>query len=131
MLRALADDTAPYHISVNQIERKLGEETDKPVYTYHVLRHLSEEYGSFARFRLVIGSDILAETDKWYRWEAIKREFNPIIVGRKGHGGGDCDYVIPDFSSTEIRRRIREGDPWMDLVTPSVAKMLPGPYLEG
>ena len=35
--------------------------------------------------RLVIGSDILAETDKWHRWDAVVAAAPPIIIGRAGH----------------------------------------------
>lgn len=35
--------------------------------------------------RLVIGADILGETAKWYRWDAVAAAAPPIVVGRAGH----------------------------------------------
>ena len=131
LARALADDVAPYSIAVDRSEEELGSGSNSPVYTYDLLRHLSKTHGEFAKFRLIVGSDILREANAWYKWEEINREFGVIVVGREGYDDDGCDWVVPDYSSTEIRRRIREGRPWKDMVTYSVARMLPGPYLGG
>jgi len=81
------------------------------------------------RFRLVIGADILTETDKWYRWDEIARLAPPIIVGRSGYDRdpepGDragpvapLEHAIelPRISSTEVRERLSRGQSAVPLV---------------
>jgi nicotinate-nucleotide adenylyltransferase len=59
--------------------------------------------------RLVIGSDILAETHKWHRWDDLAKLAPPIVIGRSGHPhAGVLD--MPSCSSTEIRALLASGD---------------------
>lgn len=60
-------------------------------------------------FRLVIGSDILRETDKWHRWDAVAAAAPPIIVARPGYPGGH-GVEMPDISATHIRELLARGD---------------------
>lgn len=65
------------------------------------------------RVRLVIGSDILHETDKWHRWDEVVRLAPPIVVGRTGHapppGVTVTGVEMPAISSTEIRAALAAG----------------------
>jgi nicotinate-nucleotide adenylyltransferase len=58
-------------------------------------------------FRLVVGTDILAETDKWYRWDAVVAAAPLIVVGRTGHavppGSTVTGLTMPEVSSTQVR----------------------------
>ncbi len=70
-------------------------------------------------FRLVIGSDILDETDKWYRWDDLVALAPPIVVARAGaRVGGSFGPVMPDISATKIREMLVARDR-------SVAELLP------
>jgi nicotinate-nucleotide adenylyltransferase len=64
--------------------------------------------------RLVIGSDILAETAKWYRWSDVVALAPPIVIGREGHelpsGGTVTGVTMPAISSTQIREALARGD---------------------
>lgn len=60
--------------------------------------------------RLVIGSDILAETDKWHRWDAVAEAAPPIVIARPGHPGGH-GVEMPDISATRIRELLTRCDP--------------------
>ncbi len=57
--------------------------------------------------RLVIGTDILADTPKWHRWADVVAAAPPIIVGRAGHslpdGSTATGVTMPAISSTHIR----------------------------
>jgi nicotinate-nucleotide adenylyltransferase len=57
--------------------------------------------------RLVIGSDILADAAKWYRWDDVVARAPLIVVGRAGHalpGGSEATEVtMPEISATHIR----------------------------
>ena len=67
--------------------------------------------------RLVIGTDILAETGKWYRWDEVARIAPPIVVGRGGYDHG-VGIDMPALSSTKIRELLAADDA-------SVADLLP------
>ena len=70
-----------------------------------------------ARFRLVVGSDILAETHKWYRWDELVRRAPPIIIARPGHPGGQ-GAVMPDISATAVRAMLASGDRAAEALVP-------------
>ncbi len=48
--------------------------------TARTLEHLVAKHPAH-RFALVVGADILPETDKWYRWDRVK-ELARVICGR-------------------------------------------------
>lgn len=64
--------------------------------------------------RLVVGTDILHETHKWYRWEDVVRRAPLIVVGRDGHevppGSVVTGVEMPEVSSTAIREALARGD---------------------
>lgn len=65
--------------------------------------------------RLVVGSDILAETAKWYRWDEVVAKAPLIAVGRGGAapplGSVVTGVEMPAISSTGIRAAFAAGDP--------------------
>lgn len=67
------------------------------------------------QFRLVIGGDILGETDKWYRWDDLAALAPPIVVGRSGYavpsGTTETGIVMPEISATRARALVAAGDP--------------------
>ena len=79
------------------------------------------------RLRLVIGADILGETDKWWRWDELAVKAPPIVVGRPGyptpHG---AIPAIVGVSSTEIRARLASGraDETMGLLPKAVLRYI-------
>ncbi len=89
--------------------------------TARTLEHLREKHPS-RRFALVVGTDVLGETDKWYRWDRVKELARIIVVGRQGHPrGAEGRPLLPAVSSTEIRDRLRRGE--------DVSALVPGPVL--
>ncbi len=82
--------------------------------TLDLLEHLQGAYPEH-QFRLLIGADILLETDKWYRWDDVVRQAPPIVVGRAdvvvpAHAVV-TEYAMPAISSTEVRRRLQAQEP--------------------
>ena len=78
--------------------------------TVDTLEHLAARHPQLS-FRLVIGSDILAETDQWKAWERVKELAPPLLVARGGHPHPDVDGPeMPEVSSTEVRRRLASGE---------------------
>ncbi len=83
-------------------------------FTIHTLQALQKQYPA-ARLRLLIGSDILQETETWHRWKDIACDFAPIVIGRQGYEGGGIP--IPNISSSQIRQTIRSHGWSSELVT--------------
>ena len=75
-----------------------------------------------ASFRLVIGTDILGETHKWYRWDELVKRAPPIIVGRTGFAlppnVSETGVVMPEISATRVRELLRAGDPHVSSLVP-------------
>jgi nicotinate-nucleotide adenylyltransferase len=71
--------------------------------TLHTLESLARAHPDW-ELRLVLGADILAETDKWYRFEEVRRIAPLIVLGRKGveHAGAP-PALLPEVSSTAVR----------------------------
>ena len=70
-------------------------------------------------------TDVLPETPRWKRWSDIEAGFDPIVVGRLGHGHIDGRPSFPEISSTEIRHRLSEGLQVDHLVPAPVLALLP------
>lgn len=77
--------------------------------------------------RLLVGTDILGETDKWHRWDEVVAKAPLIVVGRTGHplpaGSTSTGVAMPDVSSTDIRAALSAGD------VAAAASLLPGAVL--
>ena len=91
--------------------------------TLDTVTELSRRHPDHA-FRLVVGADILAETDKWYRWDEVVRAAPLIVVGRGGHdaphGSAVSALAMPEVSSTEVRARLARGESALPLVPRAV-----------
>jgi nicotinate-nucleotide adenylyltransferase len=116
--RALASDTHP-RVKVCEVESTLP----VPSFTIDTLRYLSEQHPEH-QFRLVVGADVLSQTESWRNWAGIQESYSPIIVGREGHAVPEGALVFAGVSSTEVRQRLRAGEPVAHLLTPGVARLL-------
>ncbi len=78
--------------------------------TARTLEHLRAKHPALG-FALVVGSDVLPETAKWYRWDRVQELARIVVVGRQGHPeGAEGRPLLPPVSSTEIRARIGRGE---------------------
>ena len=126
-------------VAVSRIEAELDQPTSRTLDTVRALMARHPD----SRFRLVIGADVLAEADKWYRWDQIARLAPPIVVGRSGYSrqpggraaGSAASSVgqpavpdgsperspaaisLPRISSTEVRERLSRGQSAVPLVS--------------
>ncbi len=102
---------------------------DGPSYTIDTIRHFQETLGEDAELHWIIGADSLAEFAMWYQVAALIDSCRVITAARPGCGwvehdslvrvigearmakleSGVLDTPVIDISSTDIRRRIREG----------------------
>ncbi|MGE0545711.1 MAG: nicotinate-nicotinamide nucleotide adenylyltransferase [Kofleriaceae bacterium] len=91
------------------------------------------------QLRLVIGTDILAQTASWYRWGDVVAAAPLIVVGRAGHplppGSVATNITLPAISSTEIRAELAALTPGQRALFASeqsdgqVGSLLPGSVL--
>lgn len=108
--RALADDLngETPHLKSRVVVDEREQWLPRPSRTLHTLESLEKSYPG-AGVRLVVGADILQESDRWHKWEEIEERFNPIVAGRTGYPPVDGAPTFPGVSSTEIRERIKDG----------------------
>ena len=104
-------------VEVSPLEREIGGEGR----TLHLLEHLCAAHPGWS-LRLVMGSDLIAESSKWYRFDEVRRLAPPLVLARAGAemGAGSADLgrpslVLPAISSTEVRARIG-AHAWAELV---------------
>jgi nicotinate-nucleotide adenylyltransferase len=98
-------------VLVSEVEGELGGESR----TLRTVQALQAAHPGH-QFSLIIGSDLQAETASWYRAEELQRLVPFVVVGRGGHTPGSTDpteagVTMPEISSSDVRRRLREGLP--------------------
>lgn len=103
-------------VTVSDIEGTLP----RPSFTVDTLRAIKSADPAL-NLRLVIGSDIPAETSKWKDFDRVRELAPPICVNRGGLITQPGAPVFPRISSTNIRRRISAGIGPGDLVPGAVA----------
>jgi nicotinate-nucleotide adenylyltransferase len=102
-------------VRVSDVEARLGGEQSRTLLTIKGLQASYPEH----EFLLVIGADVEAELPLWYGADELLRSVRLLVVGRDGFAGQSA-VVMPAVSSTEIRARLRAGEPVDDLVPRSV-----------
>jgi nicotinate-nucleotide adenylyltransferase len=101
---------------VSDLEGRLG----TPSFTLRTLQALADMHPDWS-LRLVIGSDILCQADRWYRWPEVLRMAPPFVIGRPGWDGPHVPPAfMPEMSSTDVRRRLARGERVSDLVPSAV-----------
>ena len=115
---------------INTIEKDLP----APNYTVNTLEELHNRHPEY-KFLFAVGSDILNEQHKWHRFERVRELARLVVLGREGQtkSGGSFSVVLPDISSTEIRRLVAAGKPISHLVPQAVEKYVleEGLYKDG
>lgn len=121
-----------------------------PSYTIDTLTRFRERSGVTAsQIFFITGADAFAEIDTWHRFPEVLEQAHFVVVSRPGFpvlglrgklpslaprmiGAGAkaaeadrpaiflLDAPTPDVSSTDIRRRLRAGEPIAGLVSPAV-----------
>jgi nicotinate-nucleotide adenylyltransferase len=92
-------------VEVSRVEEELGGESK----TLRTLEHLAAAHPDW-RMRLVLGSDILAETPRWFRFDAIEKLAPPLVLTRAGaDAAGAVTVGLPEVSSTQVRTAIARG----------------------
>jgi nicotinate-nucleotide adenylyltransferase len=94
--------------------------------TLDLIEHLEAQHHD-VELRLVVGADILGETDKWHRWDEVTRRAPLIVLGRTGFelpaGSVATGVTMPQVSATRIRELLGAPD------LPGAAALLPATVL--
>ncbi len=101
-------------VEVSDIEKRINKERNYTIDTLKAIEpELKERYIDI-NLRLLVGSDILNEKDKWEEWNEIEIIAPPIVATRK-------DYYP---SSTELRKKLETGYIDIDLIPEEVVELL-------
>lgn len=136
---AIADEPA---FTVDAREALRGE----PCYTFDTLTEIKAELDPAAEVLFLIGGDSLRDLPKWYHAEELVRTFTLVTVPRDPKVPidallGPAESAFPDdlvaklrdaflpveprrVSSTEVRRRVRDGGALDGLVPEPVARLI-------
>jgi nicotinate-nucleotide adenylyltransferase len=111
----LAAEPLGARVRVSRAEEELARQPDFVASRTYDLVQLLLAQDPEHQFRLVIGADILRETDKWYRWDDLAQLAPPIVIGRSGFalpdGSTETGIAMPEISATRARALLAAGDP--------------------
>ena len=92
-------------VEVSDVEATLP----RPSFTERTLECILRERPD-ARLRFVMGSDALADTDKWHDYARVVELAPPVVLARRGHERPELGpAVLPDVSSTRVRELFSRG----------------------
>ena len=98
----------------------------RPSYTWHTLQALERDFPE-RQFVLMIGGDNWQHFSRWYRADDILSHYSVIVYPRRGCAIGTTapnvtvvEADMLDISSTDIRRRVREGKPIAGMVPDNI-----------
>jgi nicotinate-nucleotide adenylyltransferase len=96
-------------------------------YTIDTVRELQERYGFTGKPGLVIGDDLVNGLHEWKDWEELMEMVDLIIAHRSYEERVSCsvahtyvDNLVLPISSSDIRRRVREGGAFRYLLPETV-----------
>lgn len=93
-------------VVISEIER----EREGISYTIDTIRTLKQRTPEHT-FTLIVGSDILAQTDKWKEFDEIKRTVEIFELPRplEDKSASAREFFMPKISSSMIRKRLKSG----------------------
>jgi nicotinate (nicotinamide) nucleotide adenylyltransferase len=92
-------------VEVSAIESELGGTSR----TLRLVEALSQQYPGH-RPRLLVGSDILAERDRWQDFDRICARAPLLVAQRPGYGSTGRAPQLPEVSSNELRTALGRGE---------------------
>ena len=128
LCKALARDVVSESVDVRVETSELirGVQTE----TYDTVREFDAKYPD-RYFRWVFGADSVNTMDKWHHGEWMKEHLPMLIVERQGYkvqrlGANATRLAVTPFatSSTEVRRKIANGESYRNLVSEGVEQIL-------
>ncbi|MFT3921110.1 MAG: nicotinate (nicotinamide) nucleotide adenylyltransferase [Myxococcales bacterium] len=105
-------------VEVSELERELGGVSR----TLRLVETLAASHPHHA-LRLLVGTDILAESAHWQGFEEITKRAPLLVAQRGGHLAKAAPYqgpVLPEISSTDVRLALARGEEPIDRVPSAV-----------
>ena len=91
-----------------------------PSFSYEMIQHFSEQYGTEAKLYLILGADAFQEIGTWYKINSLARLVTFVIAGREhanypeelpeGIKSQELAMGFFSVSGHGIRRRVKEGE---------------------
>ena len=114
MLLLAIDGNPGFAISDFEIKRQ------SPSFSYEMIRHFSEQYGTEAKFYLILGADAFQEIGTWYKINSLARLVTFVIAGREhasypenlpeGIKSQELAMGFFSVSGHGIRQRVKDGE---------------------
>ncbi len=89
-------------------------------FSYETIRHFSEQYGTEAKFYLILGADAFQEIGTWYKINSLARLVTFVVAGREhasypedlpeGIKSQELAMGFFSVSGHDIRQRVKEGE---------------------
>jgi nicotinate-nucleotide adenylyltransferase len=96
-------------------------------YTVDTLRSIRGDFPN-SELSLLIGADTVKDLPRWHEWEELPQLASIVVLSRPGAkppvSAAVASYLeVPeiDISATRIREKIRDGQPFRDLLPATVA----------
>ena len=103
-------------VEISSIEQQLP----VPSLTLNLVEALSRQHPG-VQLRLLIGSDLAAQTSSWHEFARVAALAPLLVVPRSGHTDPTLQLpALPEVSSTEIRRRLQAGESTAGYLSPAV-----------
>ena len=108
----------------------------RPSYTWNTLQALRQDYPD-REFVLLIGGDNWERFPRWYRADDIVSNYRLVVYPRRGSDIAPeslpptvtvVEAELLDISSTDIRRRVRQGKPITGLVPDCIVEAVENLY---
>lgn len=103
-------------------------------YTYDTLLEIINIYGTEHEYFEIIGEDSLENFNSWKNYEKILELSKLVVLKRKNYNGNKFEIKHKniiflknpyfDFSSTEIREKLKLGEDISHMVNPKIFKLL-------
>jgi len=98
-----------------------GQDRGLPIYAIQTIRRVASHLTTHDRLFFLIGTDAFRELTTWYQWRHIVHDVEFIVVNRPGFQMDDSGVppgarvhwlrsIHSPISSTEVRRRLRNGE---------------------
>ena len=99
---------------VSKAEQELAHKPDFVASrTLDLVEHLLASFPDI-ELRLVVGTDILHEKAKWYRWDDLVAKAPLLVIGRGGYelpeGSVATGVTMPEISATRVRELLASRD---------------------
>lgn len=113
MIEAMIADFPLHNVFVYDLDRAYFEKYQDTVYSYKLLKFLKEQYPQHD-FKLIVGEDNFVPEvwQRFYKHQEILDEFGVVVVKDQG------------FHSTDIRNLLQKNEDVVQLVSPSVLKII-------